>query len=202
MVRINKVYTRKGDRGNTSLVGGHSLAKDDLRVETFGTVDELNCVLGLARSYNAAKPAGPRRDSLDRLLQQVQQRLFDLGSELATLPDDRFDGQPTIGAADVLWLEDAIDTLNAELPPLRSFILPGGGTLAAALHQARAVCRRCERLAVRLGREQAVGEQVVPYLNRLSDLLFVLSRWVAAALGEAEVLWQPGLTLDDSWKPR
>ena len=200
MVRINRVYTRKGDRGNTSLVGGRSVPKDDLRVESYGTVDELNSVLGIVRCFNAEKPASPRRDGFDKILQAVQQRLFDLGSELATLPEDRYEGQVTIDEADVRWLEQVIDTMNAELQPLQSFILPGGGTVSAFLHQARAVCRRAERIAVSLAREQEIGAQVVPYLNRLSDALFVFSRWVAATLGEREVLWEPGATADDSWK--
>lgn len=200
MVRINRVYTRMGDRGNTSLVGGRSVPKDDLRVDSFGTVDELNAVLGIVRAFNADKPAGPRRDGFDRILQTIQQRLFDLGADLATLPEDRYEGQVTVTAADVRWLEHVIDTLNGELEPLTSFILPGGGPLAAFLHQARTVCRRAERITVQLAREQAVSEQVVPYLNRLSDALFVFSRWVATALGESEVLWQPGLAADASWK--
>ncbi len=200
MVRINRVYTRKGDRGNTSLVGGRKVPKDDLRVESYGTVDELNAVLGLARSFNAQKPPGPRRDGFDRMLQAIQQRLFDLGAELATHPDDRFEGQPLITTGDVAWLEGVIDALNAELPPLKSFILPGGGSVAAFLHQARAVCRRAERITVALAREEAVDEPALAYLNRLSDALFVFSRWVAAALDEEEVLWEPGLALDDSWR--
>jgi cob(I)alamin adenosyltransferase len=105
-----------------------------------------------------------------------------------------------VKAADVAWLEDVIDTLNADLAPLNSFILPGGGATTAFLHQARTVCRRCERLAVALSRTEAVGEHVVPYLNRLSDALFVMSRWVTATLGEQELLWQPGLAYDASWK--
>ena len=200
MVRINRVYTRKGDQGNTSLVGGRSVPKDDPRVESFGTVDELNCVLGIVRSANAEKPRSPRRDGFDRILQTIQQRLFDLGADLATLPEDRYAGQVTLTEADVRWLEQVIDTMNAELQPLESFILPGGGMVSAFLHQARAVCRRAERLVVGLAREQAVSAQVVPYLNRLSDALFVCSRWVAATLGEREVLWEPGLPYDDSWK--
>jgi cob(I)alamin adenosyltransferase len=200
MVRINRVYTRKGDRGNTSLVGGRSVPKDDLRVESYGTVDELNSVLGIVRSFNAEKPAGPRRDGFDRVLQTIQQRLFDLGAELATLPEDHYEGQITVSAEDVAWLERVIDTMNAELQPLQSFILPGGGAVSAFLHQARSVCRRAERIAVHLAREQEVGAQVVPYLNRLSDALFVFSRWVAATLGEREVLWEPRSVADDTWK--
>lgn len=200
MVKINRVYTRMGDSGNTSLVGGRKIAKDDPRVAAYGTVDELNTVLGLARSFNSAKAASPRRDGLDRLLQAVQQRLFDLGAQLATQPGDEYEGQVLVTAEDIAWLERVIDTLNAELPPLNSFVLPGGGPVTAFLHQARAVCRRCERLVVALGRAQPVGDHVLPYLNRLSDALFVLSRWVTATLGEQELLWQPGLPYDDSWR--
>ncbi|HKI99184.1 MAG TPA: cob(I)yrinic acid a,c-diamide adenosyltransferase [bacterium] len=200
MVRINRVYTRKGDRGNTSLVGGRAVPKDDPRVECYGTVDELNAVLGIVRSFNADKPASPRRDGFDRILQAIQQRLFDLGAELATLPEDRHESQVCVAAEDVSWLEQVIDTMNAELEPLQSFILPGGGRVSAFLHQARTVCRRAERTVVRLGREQEVGEQILPYLNRLSDALFVFGRWVAATLGEREVLWEPGVAADDSWK--
>lgn len=199
MVKINKVYTRTGDRGNTSLVGGRVVAKDDLRVEAYGTVDELNCVIGLARTANAQKPASRRRDALDTILQFVQQRLFDLGSELATHPDDTYEGQIFVQAEDVTWLETVIDRMNAELEPLKSFILPGGGQVNAFLHQARAVCRRAERVTVALAREERVGEQVVPYINRLSDALFVFGRWVTATLDEPETLWQPGLAYDDSW---
>lgn len=200
MVKINRVYTRKGDSGNTSLVGGRRIAKDDPCVEAYGTVDELNTVLGLARSFNNEKPPSPRRDGLDRLLQAIQQRLFDLGAQLATRPGDEYGGQVLVKAEDVAWLERVIDALNAELSPLKSFVLPGGGPVTAVLHQARAVCRRCERLVVALGRQQPVGEHVLPYLNRLSDALFVFSRWVAANLGEQELLWQPGIPYDDSWR--
>ena len=200
MVRINRVYTRKGDSGNTSLVGGRPIAKDHLRVESYGTVDELNSLVGLARSFNSRKPAGKRRDSLDNILQFIQQRLFDLGCELATLPGDEFEGQVKLNAQDVAWLEEVIDTMNGELEALTSFVLPGGGTVTAFLHQARAVCRRAERLVVALGREEQAGEFVLPYLNRLSDALFVFSRWVTATLDEPETLWQPAMAYDDSWR--
>ncbi|MFI5400825.1 MAG: cob(I)yrinic acid a,c-diamide adenosyltransferase [SAR324 cluster bacterium] len=200
MVKINRVYTRMGDSGKTSLVGGRKIAKDDPRVEAFGTVDELNTLLGLARSFNSQKEPSARQAGLDRLLQAVQQRLFDLGAQLATGPGDEYEGQALVTEGDVAWLERTIDTLNAELPPLNSFVLPGGGPVTAFLHQARAVCRRCERLVVALGRSQPVGAHVLPYLNRLSDALFVLSRWAASTLGERELLWQPGLPYDDSWR--
>ncbi len=200
MVRINRVYTRKGDSGNTSLVGGRKIGKDHLRVESYGTVDELNSVLGIVRGLNLKKPAGARRDGLEKILQIVQQRLFDLGSQLATQPGDEYEGQVRVSAADVKWLEEVIDTMNAELEPLKSFILPGGGEVTAFLHQARAVCRRGERVVVALAREEPVGEFVLPYLNRLSDALFVFSRWVTATLDEPETLWKPGLGYDDSWR--
>ena len=200
MVRINRVYTRKGDSGNTSLVGGRPIRKDHLRVESYGTVDELNALLGIVRSANARKSAGPRRDGLDKILQLIQQRLFDLGSQLATRPGDEYEGQVRVSKKDVEWLEEVIDTMNAELPPLESFILPGGGQLTAFLHQARAVCRRAERVVVALGQEEEAGEFVLPYLNRLSDALFVFGRWVSATLDEPETLWQPGLAYDDSWR--
>lgn len=199
MVRINKVYTRTGDRGNTALVGGRQVPKDDPRVVCYGTVDELNAIVGIVRHFNLEKPSSPRRDGFEAILQTVQQRLFDLGAELATHPDDRAEGQVGVTEQDVAWLEKVIDTMNAELEPLKSFILPGGGAVASFLHQARAVCRRGERVAVALNRDQALGDQVIPYLNRLSDALFVFSRWVTATMGEREILWEPGRITDDSW---
>ena len=199
MVRINRVYTRKGDRGNTSLVGGRPICKDHPRVECYGTVDELNSLLGVARSFNAQKPAGKRRNALDKILQFIQQRLFDLGSELATQPGDEFAGQVKIAAEDVTWLEEVIDAMNGELQALTSFVLPAGGPVTSFLHQARSVCRRAERVAVALARDEEVGEFVLPYLNRLSDALFVFSRWVTATLDEPEILWQPAMAYDDSW---
>ncbi|MBI3991786.1 MAG: cob(I)yrinic acid a,c-diamide adenosyltransferase [Candidatus Lambdaproteobacteria bacterium] len=200
MVKINKVYTRSGDRGNTALVGGRKVPKDHLRVEAYGTLDELNAQLGLVRWANALKARDGRRDAFDRILGMIQQRLFDLGAELATHPDDSYAGQIKVQAADVSWLETVIDRMNAELPALDSFILPGGGQVHAHLHVARTVCRRAERVIVALAREEAMGDQVLPYVNRLSDALFVFGRWVAATLGEEETLWQPGLAYDDSWQ--
>ncbi len=200
MVMINRVYTRKGDGGETALVGGRAVSKDHLRVECYGTVDELNSVLGVVRHFNAGKPQSARRDGLEVLLQTVQQRLFDLGAELATHPDDRYEGQVTLSKEDVRWLEAVIDAMNGELPALKSFVLPGGGAVSAFLHQARTVCRRAERVAVALARDEEVGPQAIAYLNRLSDALFVWARWVGATMGEQEILWQPGLAADDSWR--
>ncbi|MCZ6747868.1 MAG: cob(I)yrinic acid a,c-diamide adenosyltransferase [SAR324 cluster bacterium] len=199
MVRINRVYTKKGDGGETSLVGGRAVSKDDPRVQCYGTVDELNSLIGIVRSFNAEKPAGQERDGFDRGLQAIQQRLFDLGAELATHPGDEYEGQVKISAKDVTWLERAIDRLNADLAPLENFVLPGGSPLNAFLHHARTVCRRAEREAVALSRHEKVGKHVIPYLNRLSDALFVFSRWSAVSLGEQETLWEPGLSPDDNW---
>jgi len=200
MVRINRVYTRKGDTGNTSLVGGAPIAKDHLRVECYGTVDELNCALGLARTFNSSADQKADHGRAEKLFAIIQQKLFDLGSQLATPPGATYEGQVVMTAEDVTWLEEVMDTLNEDLPALESFILPGGGPVSAFLHQARAVCRRAERLAVSLAQQEEVGDNVVPYLNRLSDALFVLGRWASHRLGEQEILWQPGLKPDDSWK--
>lgn len=199
MVRITKVYTRTGDTGDTGLVGGRRLPKDHPRVEGFGTVDELNSCLGLVRSFNAQKPPSIRRDKFELILQAIQQKLFDLGSELATLPGDEYPGQVQLEAEDARWLEDVIDAMNSELQPLQSFILPGGTPLNAFLHQARTTCRRAERAVLRLHREEPINPAILQYLNRLSDALFVMGRWVTAKLDEQELLWQPGASRPD-WR--
>ncbi|HEX7614629.1 MAG TPA: cob(I)yrinic acid a,c-diamide adenosyltransferase [Thermoanaerobaculia bacterium] len=190
-IRINRVYTRGGDKGETSLVGGQRIAKDSIRIESYGTVDELNAILGLARTANRETPGASDadRDRLDALLTRLQNELFNLGSDLATLPQDRHPKQPVIEARHVTFLEETIDALNGDLPELRSFVLPGGGWVSAFLHQARTVCRRAERLVTTLARQESVGEHALVYLNRLSDLLFVLGRWAAKTRKEAEPLW-------------
>jgi cob(I)alamin adenosyltransferase len=193
-IRITRVYTRTGDRGETSLVGGKRVPKDAPRIEAYGTIDELNAVVGLARAFNAerlAKGEGPRW--LDEVLRRLQNQLFDLGSELATPADAVYEGMYRVGEADVRELERLIDECQQELTPLNSFVLPGGGRVAAFLHQARTVCRRAEREILRLSRVEPLGEGPLRYVNRLSDLLFVLSRWVAKRLGEPEYLWERGL---------
>lgn len=191
-IRINRVYTRGGDSGETSLASGQRIAKDSLRIESYGTVDELNAILGLVRTANREGPARKAdRGRLDALLEQIQNELFNLGSDLATLPQDRHPKQPVIEARHVTFLEKTIDDLNAGLPELRSFVLPGGGWVSAFLHQARTVCRRAERLVTTLARREAVGKHALVYLNRLSDLLFVLGRWAARTRKEAEPLWDP-----------
>lgn len=197
MVRINKVYTRAGDGGSTRLVGGQEVDKDGARIESYGNVDELNAVLGLVIEANrpAMEDANPTLAEAARLLhailRRVQNELFNLGSDLATRIEDRWPGQPLIEARHVTALEKEIDAANAGLGELRSFVLPGGGAVSAYLHLARTVCRRAERGCVRLRREEPLGEQVVPYLNRLSDALFVFGRWAAHVRGEAEPLWEP-----------
>ena len=191
MVRLTKIYTRTGDGGTTRLVGGQEVAKDSLRIASYGTVDELNACVGLVRVELARSDAvpGPAKETLAEWLEGVQQALFNLGSDLATRLEDRWEGQPLATQSDVDALETLIDTMNEELEPLKSFVLPGGGPVCATLHLARTVCRRAERHVVTLASEEPVGEQVVPYLNRLSDALFVASRWVAHRADQDETLW-------------
>ncbi|MBQ31957.1 MAG: ATP:cob(I)alamin adenosyltransferase [Deltaproteobacteria bacterium] len=199
MVRITKVYTRSGDKGDTGLVGGKRIPKDHPRIGSYGTVDELNSIVGLCRSFLAQKEPSVRRDKLDLILEGIQQKLFDMGSELATLPGDEYEGQITLQPEDAEWLEEVIDAMNEDLKPLQSFILPGGTPLNSFLHQARTVCRRAERDVIRLSREEVMNPEIVKFLNRLSDFLFVAGRWVTATLGEQETLWQPGKTQPE-WK--
>lgn len=188
--RITRVYTRTGDQGETGLVGGQRVPKDDLRIDAYGTVDELNAVVGLVRAELA-----PHHEltELDTELRAIQHRLFDLGSLLATLPDDVTDAMPRIRDDHVEHLEHLMDAANEDLEPLRNFVLPGGSRLNALLHLARTVCRRAERLVVRLHREGGCGDQEVRFLNRLSDAFFVSARQVAAALGHDEVHWRTGV---------
>jgi cob(I)alamin adenosyltransferase len=195
-IRINRVYTRTGDDGLTALVGGRRVAKDDSRIAAYGDVDELNSVVGMVRAelerepYAGTKPAA----HLDEVLGYLQQQLFDLGSELATPPEDAYEGMIRIRDEDVSRLEGFIDELQPDLEPLKSFVLPGGGAAAATLHLARTVCRRTERLVTGLVREGGAATNTAQYLNRLSDLFFVQSRWIATQTGRDEILWQHGLT--------
>lgn len=189
MVVLNRIYTRTGDKGTTALSDGERRPKYDLRIETYGTVDEVNACVGLARQHSTVAP------ELDLMLQRIQNDLFDLGADLAT-PDR---GKPLpyeplrILQSQIDRLESEIDRLNGSLQPLRSFVLPGGCALAAALHLARTVCRRAERRAVELADrpDEPVSETNVRYLNRLSDFLFVAARY-ANSLDSGDVLWVPG----------
>lgn len=189
---INRVYTRRGDAGETSLVGGQRVPKDARRIEAYGTVDELNAYVGLARATLGEELARHEavRD-LAPILLRVQHELFNLGSILATLPEDQHPRQPRVTGAEIERLEREIDGMNEALPRLRSFVLPGDSRLNAELHVCRTVCRRAERLLVGLARDEAIPAEAVRYLNRLSDALFVWCRWVSNVSGVAETLWEP-----------
>jgi cob(I)alamin adenosyltransferase len=192
---INRVYTRRGDQGETSLAGGQRVAKDSLRIEAYGDVDELNCFAGAARAV--VEEISDRNGHvwpLVAILLRVQHELFNLGSILATLPEDVHPKQARITDAEALQLEREMDRMNAELPPLRSFVLPGSGRLNAALHVCRAVCRRAERRTVSLARVESVPPEAIRYLNRLSDAFFVWSRWVTHVVSEEETLWDPNFS--------
>jgi cob(I)alamin adenosyltransferase len=194
MVRLNRIYTKAGDGGETRLVGGQKVFKDSPRIDAYGTVDELSSCLGLARTALATPPVPDGAAELSDVLKRIQNELFNLGSDLATVPADRHPKQPVIETRHVTALEREIDAWNEHLPELRSFVLPGGGWVAAYLHLARTVCRRAERLLVALRRDEPVGEMTLPYLNRLSDALFVMSRHAARIYGEPEPLWEPEKT--------
>ena len=187
---LNRIYTKSGDKGETNLVGGQRVRKDDPRIEAFGSVDELNAFIGLAR-VSCQEAAERRLEALAAILLRVQHELFNLGSILATRPEDVHPKQPRVTDAEVEQLEREIDASNAELAPLRSFVLPGGTRVNAELHAARTICRRAERLLTGLARREEVPGETIRYLNRLSDALFVWSRWANYALGAAEVLWEP-----------
>jgi cob(I)alamin adenosyltransferase len=194
MVRLNRIYTKAGDGGDTRLVGGQKVRKHSLRIEAFGTIDETSSCIGLACTALLSPGAPAGADALATVLKRVQNELFNLGSDLATLPADRHPKQPLIEARHVAALESEIDDWNASLPELRSFILPGGGWVAAYLHLARTVCRRAERLIVHLAETEEIGKEVLPYVNRLSDALFVMSRHASRLYGEPEPLWEPEKT--------
>jgi cob(I)alamin adenosyltransferase len=195
-MRIHKVYTKTGDRGETALVGGARVPKDALRIESYGTVDELQAFLGVLRAAltetEAARHPEVRAECV-RAIHRIQQDLFDLGSTLATPPEHLARVKNPISEERITWLEESMDIWNEELPPLRSFVLSGGGRFSAASHVARTVCRRCERIVLRLSREEEVPGEVLRYLNRLSDFLFVLGRYLAKVFGEEEPLWETPL---------
>jgi cob(I)alamin adenosyltransferase len=198
-IRITRVYTRTGDGGETALVGGRRVAKDAPRIEAYGTIDELNAIIGLARVFNAENSKkgnlkqGKDHRWLDEVFRRIQNELFDLGSELATPEDAVYEGMHRVGEAEVTALEKLMDGCQKDLKPLKSFVLPGGGPVGGFLHQARTVCRRAERRVLALARSETVSPWPLRYVNRLSDLLFVLSRWVGQRLGETEYLWERGL---------
>ncbi|MFN3979198.1 MAG: cob(I)yrinic acid a,c-diamide adenosyltransferase [Caldilinea sp.] len=186
MPRLTKIYTKKGDAGQTSLGGGQRVPKDHLRVTAYGTVDELNSQIGVALAIGLCQ-------ELTTVLAEIQNELFDLGSDLAFVEEDKAVYKlPQIEARHIERLEDLIDEMTAALGPLENFILPGGSMGAAQLHVARTVCRRAERDVAALAREEAIGANALAYLNRLSDALFVMARYENFMKGVAEPLWQPG----------
>jgi cob(I)alamin adenosyltransferase len=197
-IRLTRIYTRSGDRGLTALVGGARVPKESARLEAYGTIDELNSIVGIVRSY---LPDYKRRFGKDygwysESLRRIQNELFDVGSELATPPPAEYAGMHKISAAESKKLEEEMDRMQQELQPLKSFTLPGGGLLNAFLHQARTVCRRAERVCWALKRVEPINDQLLVYINRLSDHLFVQSRWVAKRLDKPEFLWDRGLRID------
>ena len=195
-MRITKVYTRTGDAGHTRLAGGAEISKADLRFEAFGTVDELNAAMGLVRTFaKQAAASGPvELARLDEMLHQIQNRLFDVGGELATPPESLHPQQSLVTPSDIKALENWIDELNEDLDPLTEFTLPGGGLVGAHFHQARTICRRAERRVVGLLAQDQdalpAKSAVLIMLNRLSDWLFVAGRWAAKTCDEPEFLWE------------
>ena len=194
MVVLNKIYTRTGDTGVTSLGSGERVSKASLRIEAYGTVDETNTIVGLARLHTT----GDKLQKLDAMLGRIQNELFDLGADLCVPDRGQIpEFEPLrIASTQYARLEAEIDDLNGELSPLRSFVLPGGHAAAAFLHQARTVCRRAERLivALRAVDGEHVSDGAIAYTNRLSDFFFVASRWVNATAGDGDILWVPGKT--------
>lgn len=188
-MRITKVYTRMGDEGRTRLAGGEQVWKDSLRVEAYGTVDELSASIGVVRAFNVPGSISASA-RLEEELRWIQNKLFDIGGLLATAPGRTFPNMPAVKPQHIVRIEKLIDVCQKDLKPLKEFILPGGGQVASLLHQARTVCRRAERICVRLAREEAVAPDIVRFLNRLSDACFVLARWIAHHHGESEELWQ------------
>ena len=183
MPRITKVYTKTGDVGTTGLGSGQRVPKDSARIEAYGTVDELNSQIGAGLAVGLNEAIAPA-------LSKIQNELFHLGSDLCILEEDKLRlPVPEIGARHIEALEKLMDRLSEELPPLDNFILPGGSRGAAALHVARTVCRRAERLVIALSRQEKVGSFTVPYLNRLSDALFVMARHENRVRGVPDILW-------------
>lgn len=179
-----KIYTKKGDQGMTSLIGGTRVKKSEARIEAYGTVDELNAYIGLVRSQKIDV-------RVEETLKEIQDRLFTIGASLAADPEKSKMKIPDLHDSDILHLEEEMDRMDEELPPLKHFVLPGGSTTVSFLHIARCVCRRAERLCVALSADSFVEERVIRYLNRLSDYLFVASRWLAQDENVKEFIWIP-----------
>ena len=191
-MRITRVYTRTGDNGSTRLVGGQSISKDDARIEAFGTIDELNCAIGHARHWVRVDSEDmPDLKPLDVVLARIQNDLFRIGGDLATLPEDRWDGMERVTPQDTKWLESQCDAYNDPLPPLKEFILPGGGQIGCWMHTARTTCRRAERRLTTLEHvSPGSTDASLPYINRLSDLFFILGRWSAHTTNHPTTTWE------------
>lgn len=192
-MRLTRIYTKTGDKGETGLAGGVRVPKDSDRIEAYGTVDELNSIVGIVRAFLKDVGAGLPLQKTDRRLYKIQNILFVVGADLATAPGKTYPNRVLVQDKQVTELEGWIDEWQEDLKPLPEFILPGGGKVASLLHQARTVCRRAERITIRLSKKEEVRPEVIRYLNRLSDALFVLSRWLAQKLGEEETLWDRSL---------
>ena len=188
MVRINKVTTKTGDKGNTTLAGGQKVSKSSLRIEAYGGIDELNAYLGLIIELCKEKK---ELGNLHQTILRIQNELFNLGTQLAVLPEDRRENTPAIEEKNIVQLEEEIKNFNSQLKPLTSFLLPGGDLIVAHFHVARTICRRVERSIVRLAENEKLDGNEITYVNRLSDWLFVVSRFVAKKLNKKEILWQP-----------
>ena len=179
-----KIYTKTGDKGSTSLLGGTRVSKSNIRIEAYGTIDELNSFIGLLRDFSS------ENENRKNLLISIQEKLFTIGSTLATAPGKKFN-TPNLQEADILLLENEMDKMDKELPTLKNFVLPGGHQYVSFCHIARTVCRRAERKCIELALNEEVNEAIVKYLNRLSDFLFVLSRKLSLELNAEEIAWKP-----------
>ena len=189
-IRINKVYTRSGDAGKTHLIGGEKRFKDDVRVEAYGSVDELNSIIGLCRSI-LSDSGNKKFNKLIKILKSIQNDLFNLGTQLAVVEYEKSGDFPQLSIDTLTKLESEIDYYNSSLDELRSFVLPGDSMITAQFHIARNICRRAERRVITLANNNKIDPINLKYLNRLSDALFVWSRWLSKVLGYKESLWQP-----------
>tara|TARA_B110000196_G_C21135088_1_gene660609 strand:- start:1106 stop:1717 length:612 start_codon:yes stop_codon:yes gene_type:complete len=192
-ILINKVYTKSGDKGQTYLVGGKKIAKNDIRICSYGEIDELNAYIGGCRQLIVEKSDNSEFKKLSNILYRIQNELFNLGNMLATLDEDIKKGMPRIEDSHIKKMENEIDYFNENLPDLKSFVLPGGSQLNIWFHISRTLCRRCERTVVSLSQKESVDGIIVKYLNRLSDGLFVWSRWVNVMQSHSEVSWNPNI---------
>ena len=191
-ITINKVYTKTGDSGETGLVGGQRLSKDDIRIEAYGEVDELNTIIGgCNHEVKSMIDKCKELENISNILYRIQHELFNLGTTLATLPEDLNEKMPCVVDEDITKLEIEMDHFNSDLPTLNSFVLPGGSSINIWLHKARTVCRKAERRCVKLSKTCDLDNNVIRYLNRLSDALFVFSRWVNYVQGYEENMWNP-----------